>query len=195
MALLWLLETPGLTSCIIALKFNIPLLYEYTYQPCQYQIYWSSNWPCSTDCRWSWGKYGFLEFSAKKILWRDRLMPHFSYFSRTGKFRLVIRRNGSMFSADPKRVPDLQKTIHWQASKNTLLAIPFSFLKTRTKFSKFARVKKWQHWLILLIVDPRSNIQSKKSCSLKINVSRIFCLNKNRKITNRWQTNKKTKIG
>ena len=119
----------------------------------------------------------------------------FSHFSRTGKFRLVIRRNGSMFSADPKRVPDLQKTIHWQASKNTLLAIPFSFLKTGTKFSKFARVKKWQHWLILLIVDPRSNIQSKKSCSLKINVSRIFCLNKNRKITNRWQTNKKTKIG
>ena len=38
----------------------------------------------------------------------------FSHFSSTVKFPLVIRRNGSGFGA---RVPDLQKTIHWQASK------------------------------------------------------------------------------
>lgn len=118
-------------------KFKIPQLYEHTYQPCQYQIYWSSNWPCSIDCRWSRGKYGFLESSAKKILWHDWMMSHFFTLLKYCKVSscdqaqwFQVWCKGSRFTKDYSLTG---------FKKNVLLAIPFPFLKTRTQSSKSTR--------------------------------------------------------
>ena len=108
-------------NCLFLSRFYLKLFYTGT---CQYQICWSSNWPCSTDWPWSWGIYEFWGVFSDFI----KQCHIFSHFSSFEKFPSVARQNCVKFGADPNKVPYFKKNTHWEVSKKYIFSnyfLPF----------------------------------------------------------------------
>ena len=68
-------------------------------------------------------------FQRRQFLWNHQMTSHFSHYSRTENFLLVVRPNRRRFSFDSKGAPNFQKNVYWEIPKRCLISNSFSLLK------------------------------------------------------------------
>ena len=102
-------------------------------------------------------------FQRRQFLWNHQMTSHFSHYSRTENFLLVVRPNRRRFSFDSKGAPNFQKNVYWEIPKRCLISNSFSLLKLGPN----SLCDQGTSIATLLDLTPGAKFNHEKLCSMK----------------------------